>query len=1691
MGESRYSLEEAFPATAHARALAEAAGDQTLTLEEEVVEINRQIEKLGEADENEAIQMLNAELQAEEEAKRTEEAKKREATKAKEETPKEGDGSPRAAEEKPDAGGEAAGRELEALRVRAAELDDRLRRKGLRKAERNKIAEELAGVQARMQELSGGNLVLFSRGDGAQGRPALSPTKAALRDRLLLKIAQTAGIRIVRERSAQILGSARNAEVRRRLGGYMGESRYSLEEAFPATEAERDGIEREAKAKGTWLKAPNGQDTKLTPKQWVTVRTRAFKKWFGDWEKRARIQKLIDAPSISLSEYAGQYELTRDSARSWIKNNIEGKSFTIDDTGDVVRIGKVGRKKVTSHGYENDVHLKSIASIPAMLKNATFIDESPKEKTGARYRSFRYYVVGVKMDGVDYTAKLVVGVASDGSLYYDHSLTQIEKGVLSSLALENQPRTQDHQNAPDGIKDTRLFSLLQAQSSLVVDENGEPLVVWHGSPSDFNEFSLRYLGTNGTAEGYGFYFTDRRAVAESYARGTEAQRHHGANGRLFEAFLNIAKPLSNERVTMTREEFRRFLRELSRQTDADGNPLELLSNYGDAAYEGENAVMREAERLEYDGNDNDVDIVHSIINAVGDKETVFRVLRSTTGFDGIVADDPKWGGDQTVYVAFSPTQIKSATENVGTFDAGNPDIRYSLSMSEQAAWGKVLDDYEAGRLEASRSVTVLPRTPAVLQRCGAANLPLRISVGTLNKVVRGKHSVPVRELRGLLTNLDNPIAVFRSRTQADSLVVLTELRDEANGHNAVVAVRLDAKESGGHEINAIASIYGRSAFQVDGFLRDGLALYVHTQKIRAYYRTSQGLQLPPEATKRGSSSLLTQDDFAQDELGVVKVNNKILRNAAGLVYGYWDEGSGELHLNEDFADFDTPLHEWAHVWLSWVRKADGRKYASSVAFDFAENFLQAANRGEGIVVPADGAHDGEVSRAGAEHGGQPRFVEPADGDGGTRRGVDHRAHGLQAQRRIGNFLGRRGVDGADADVVRRGGSCGNCLRERVRGESENLQRREAFPRGGQRHVVLPEMHAVGLRFRGDFRIVVHDEERARSRSDAANVFRGFDDTFPRRALHAQLNETQACAHGCVRAGFITRRGIRDDEVKAEGIFHKEKKKKRGSAGIARGFPWRSRRRRFSALQIFGDDARELASAFEHAAENRPHAEAALYVVRRHARGVKPGEQAFRIFDGRAFAVFHPHGFFAENAAGGRIDFHAGLVHGLLNDFARVSRAVDDGARRDDDGVDVHVEPPHRVPVDDDAGNHAVVENDVLDADCVENDRSRLARAENQPRRHFDGIERLVAVPERNRRDVEVVKNFRGVVLHDDFVHQHAAAPNAAAGRELAFVNGDFETRLREVARGDEPARSRADDGDVHREMAFELFEKRAHDGARNLFFHDHGFLLSLLFFCVESKMDCRETAPAGTRFPRSAAGGGFLFPRRDRTEKKRTQGYARSRRSARRKKKTCRPAPELVSSSFPFQFNHQIKVSYAADLSSFQNLPRPQVRLPCPHEDPRRPQGHRQPSRAGAQAPRRLSGFLAREMRFPAAHRLRLQADFTRLREQGSRYNCGPFVVNAAPPDAAAAPRAFPRFAVIASKKAVSNRAVRRNAAKRVFREIFRKNAGAFPPGWDVIVIARRGFEKVPFAQLEARYLEAARRIVARFRGNAGKRGAA
>jgi hypothetical protein len=59
--------------------------------------------------------------------------------------------------------------------------------------------------------------------------------------------------------------------------------------------AEKKSIVEAAKKEGTYLKAPNGKDTNLTPDQWASVRTKNFKDWFGDWEnKPKKSSKVVD-----------------------------------------------------------------------------------------------------------------------------------------------------------------------------------------------------------------------------------------------------------------------------------------------------------------------------------------------------------------------------------------------------------------------------------------------------------------------------------------------------------------------------------------------------------------------------------------------------------------------------------------------------------------------------------------------------------------------------------------------------------------------------------------------------------------------------------------------------------------------------------------------------------------------------------------------------------------------------------------------------------------------------------------------------------------------------------------------------------------------------------------------------------------------------------------------------------------------------------------------------------------------------------------------------------------------------------------------------------------------------------------------------------------------------------------------------
>ena len=419
----------------------------------------------------------------------------------------------------------------------------------------------------------------------------------------------------------------------KRFNKRKGDPRFQIVDNSQ-TEEERQIIET-AKESGTYMKAPNGKPTRLTEKQWAQVRTKAFKSWFGDWEKAARIEKLRKSEPV---EITGEEIAPSDELKQYKRNALEyGKTlrgeYTNEDTKETIALtggnSRGGIREILQHDYKDIEHLQSIAAIPQIIEKSTYIDEAPNEDV-EKYpgiKSFRYYVCGLKIGNNDYTVKAVIAVQNNGDRYYDHKLSSIEKGKLLSII----PTIQEagiEDNLPLSIgKDRRLLSILQTNSSKVVDENGEPLVVHHSTDNEFDTFSKEKLGEN----------TDQNASDDSVA-----------------ATAHIGFWFNTNDLTGTLFQERDVAGYLDVKEPYEFNSLESLVE--DMSYYS--SAEEFVDRLKEDG------------------------------YDGIVVrKDEEMGG--TSYVAFEPNQIKSATDNNGEFSQESDDIRYreSKGSSERTLVG--------------------------------------------------------------------------------------------------------------------------------------------------------------------------------------------------------------------------------------------------------------------------------------------------------------------------------------------------------------------------------------------------------------------------------------------------------------------------------------------------------------------------------------------------------------------------------------------------------------------------------------------------------------------------------------------------------------------------------------------------------------------------------------------------------------------------------------------------------------------------------------------------------------------------------------------------------------------------------------------------------------------------------------------
>ncbi len=317
-------------------------------------------------------------------------------------------------------------------------------------------------------------------------------------------------------------------------------------------EPEIDRIVREAKENGTYMKAPNGKPTNLDERQWAQVRTGAFKKWFGDWEKAAE-----ESPSAA-------------------KTN---SSKIVDENGE---------PKVVYHG-------------------------SP-------YRFFRFDKARLgQSTGAD--------SAKEGFFFTDNKdLAEL----FSRYSLEKLPVSDVEQLVKDRLRNMSRKELNEAYEAYRNDSpDYQDYADETGSPSDREYLEMSGFLRDGISEDEakrnyvqdsienkieGGYFSDMEEIEEELSSiGIEF-------GNNEQVFLNIKSPITDD---IERDYF---------HNGEDVSPM--------------TPVLQEAKRMGHDG----------------------------VVFTGVVENGQKGAANQ--YVAFEPGQIKSATDNVGTFDGEQDDIRY-------------------------------------------------------------------------------------------------------------------------------------------------------------------------------------------------------------------------------------------------------------------------------------------------------------------------------------------------------------------------------------------------------------------------------------------------------------------------------------------------------------------------------------------------------------------------------------------------------------------------------------------------------------------------------------------------------------------------------------------------------------------------------------------------------------------------------------------------------------------------------------------------------------------------------------------------------------------------------------------------------------------------------------------------------
>lgn len=324
------------------------------------------------------------------------------------------------------------------------------------------------------------------------------------------------------------------------------ECRFDDGAIVPATfslSLEKETIRKKAVADGTFMKAPNGKDTNLTEDQWLSVRTEAFKNWFGDWEKDPQnASKVVDENGEPRVVYHGSHQ--------WFTSFNDGKQRQQSGAPAGTIFANDNREIAVSFADYYGGHADEVILDPN--------DERHPRYSWGIYREGGIYDLFMNIRNplvVDFEGRPWLDSSKGGDINALCSKAK-ESGHDGVIALnivdaglndqENVPASTDYvafdsvqvksatQNR--GTYDPKnpdiTFSIVSAQDqglfhdghfeagNAVITEPGVTfsITALHASPHSFRKFSTDFMGKGEGAQAYGWglYFAENPKVNRSY-----------------------------------------------------------------------------------------------------------------------------------------------------------------------------------------------------------------------------------------------------------------------------------------------------------------------------------------------------------------------------------------------------------------------------------------------------------------------------------------------------------------------------------------------------------------------------------------------------------------------------------------------------------------------------------------------------------------------------------------------------------------------------------------------------------------------------------------------------------------------------------------------------------------------------------------------------------------------------------------------------------------------------------------------------------------------------------------------------------------------------------------------------------------------------------------------------------------------